>query len=341
MNTFAHSVKGVTHKLGLAGAGKIAGLAANSTLVKLLLLLLLLPVGSVLLVVLFGVRRMTSWLRKMLSWMVAKPLLALLLLASGVWLGFGIWVVNDRWQARRLSIAVGARTSDSHRLGQALQAVTTAHYPRLRLAMLEIEEAAGNGGVMENGVVQLAIASSDSAIGPNARSVATLTGTPPQVLLARYDVDEEMVFALTRVLTQFGQELTPANPAGNTASPPSTSKTDKSKAKNNVLVHPGAAAFYDWGKTSFVVRYAKLLVFVAVGLVLLALWIGQFRRRPAQHQPQVQANRFAPPILDGPWTFSRILLENLGETSAPRSGGSSHQTASFRQRLFFRTNHGK
>lgn len=334
MNTFAKTVTGLTQKLGLAGKGVLAGLAANSALVKLLLALLLLPIGSILLVMFFGGRQIVMLLRTVFGWIAAKPLLALLVLASAAWLGVGLWRVYDHWHEQRLSLAVGARTADSHRLGQALQAITAAHYPRLKMVLLEIEDATGNAGVMEKGVVQLAIVPATLSAGASVRSVATLPGSSPQVLVARYDVDEQVTYALAQILTQFSAELAPPKTSGKAAAP--TANPQKPPATSAAPLHPGAAAFYDREQTPLLRRYAKLVMFMLTGLVLLTLW-GWLLRRRAQRQPLPKPQPIG--FSSEPWTFAKILRESVEAPAPPPAPPSSDEIRKAPFRFQWRKRH--
>ncbi|MGH9846564.1 MAG: hypothetical protein ACREEM_48315 [Blastocatellia bacterium] len=303
---------------GLSGAGKAAGIGAGSKALGLILLVLALPIGMVLLGVSLVERNIASLGRNARRWIVTKTVLTLLVLASVMLLGFAGWTAYDYLQERRISIAAGSRTEESYQLAQALKAVAERHYPHIKMAILEIEGAAGETGILENGLVQMAIAPADFPAGPSARSVAVLAGPSPRVLLARDDVDERVVYALTQMLTQFGAELTTAIPVGKAAPQPHAVSIQKPgvQAKSDAPLHPGAAAFYDWDKTPFVLRYAKLSALVSAGLVLLGLWIWQLRHR-ARRRQVIQTMSFSPPAEREPWTFSKILLESAGETSAP------------------------
>ncbi|MFN7929526.1 MAG: hypothetical protein U0Y68_16585 [Blastocatellia bacterium] len=250
-----------------------------------------------------------------------------------VWVG---WRVYERWEEHHLSVAAGGRATESYRLARLLQSVTTLHAPRFRLAILEIEGAASDEGVLEKGVVQLTIVPADQLTGPSARGVALLPGEQPQLLLARYDVDEGAVYALLQVLTQFSAELAPAKasdkvPAkagdktsGKAAAPAAT--LQQPPAASAASLHPGAVAFYGRAQASFLARYAKLLLLVLTGLVLLALWVWWGRRR-AQQESRAQSKtppHFAPSAGRAPWTFARILQESVA--AAPRSAPITDET---------------
>jgi len=310
-----------------AGAGTMAGIIGiGSKLFKFLVLVL--PIGAVL----FGVlliagmigavaERIVSIGRNVWRWIVTESVLSLLVLASVLLLGFTGWTAYDHLQERRIFVAAGSRTAESYTLAEAMKTVTERHYPRIRLVLLEIEAAPGDAGMLEKDIVQLATVPGDLPAGPSARSVALLAGSPQRVLLARKDVDEQVVYALTQVLTQFSGELAAAIPAGrvepqNVASLLATIRKPVANGQSNAPLHPGAAAFYDRDKTLFIFRYARLSALVAAGLVLLGIWIWHLRRR-TQPKQIIQPVIFSPPAEREPWTFSKILLESAGENSAP------------------------
>jgi hypothetical protein len=245
--------------------------------------------------------------------------LLLLITASIVWAGLIGWRVYERLRGHHLSLAAGARTAESYRLAKSLQSVTTLHALRLRLTILEIEAASRDDGVLEQGVVQLAIAPGDLPTGPSARSVALLAGATPQLLLTRYDVDEEAVDALMQALTQFSQESTPAKASGNAATPAPAAKFQQPPAPSAAPLHPGAAAFYDREQTPFLRRYAKLMMFVLTGLILLVLWGWLLRRRTQRKRPpQTSQKPQTISFSSEPWTFAKILRESV-EAAAPPS----------------------
>lgn len=321
MNTFTTTLNSLAAKLGI-GAG----------LLKFLLFLLVFPFGVVLLGVLFALRKMASAVRKVGGWLFTEPALTLLVLGTIVWLGVVGWRVYERFQEHHLSIAAGGRTTESYRLARALQSVTTLHAPRFRLVILEIEGAASDEGTLEKGVVQLASAPAELPTGPSARSVALWAGTKPQLLLARYDVDEGAVYALLQVLTQFSAELAPvkANDKASGAAPAAAATWQQPTAKSAVPLHPGAAAFYDRERTPFLYRYAKLLALVLTGLVLLALWGGRWRYRSLRRSGQPLPRRFSPATDREPWTFAKILQESVATASRSEPRATVARKSRFR-----------
>jgi hypothetical protein len=263
-------------------------------------------------------RKIVSVRRNVRRWIVTETVLTLLVTVSAMLLGFAGWTAYEHLQERRISIAAGSRTSESYTLAQALKTVAARHHPRIRMAILEIEGAGGETGLMEKGVVQVAIAPGDLPAGKSARSVAVLAGSPPLVLLARHDVDERIVYALTQVLTQFSGEIAAAAQVGKAAPQPLAVNIRKPvvKVKSDAPLHPGAAAFYDRDKTPFVSRHTRLIALVSAGLVLLGLWAWQWIRRARRIQV-IETISFSPPADREPWTFSKILLESAGEVSVP------------------------
>jgi hypothetical protein len=225
--------------------------------------------------------------------------------------------VYDHLKERRISVAAGTRKTESYVLAQALKTVTERHYPRIKITILEIE---GATEPLERGLVQLATVKSDAPASPSARSVAALSAK--SLLLARSDADEKVVYALTQVLMQRGQELAAAIPAANAALRPLAAKVQKPgvESKSDVPLHPGAAAFYDRDKIPFVLRYAVIIALTFAGLVLSGLWVWELRRRSRRKQ-QAEKERqdriFAGLAARAPWGFSKLLLESAGEASAP------------------------
>ena len=259
-------------------------------------------------------RRITSVGRSVWRRIVSETgVLTLLVLASAVWLGFAVWTAYDNRQEHQIAIAAGSGTSESYALAQALKTVTTRHYPRIRITVLEIE---GATGLLEEGVVQLVAVPSDTPVGPSARSVAALT--PQSLLLARSDVDNRVVYALTQTLLQRGPEL--ADALTNAAFRPLAANVQKPDVTSTSAapLHPGATAFYEWDKTPFVRRYSRLIAIVAAGLVLLGLWTGRWIHRMWRRRKMLRKKEersFAELAARVPWSFSRLLLESTREVA--------------------------
>ena len=315
------SLNGIAQKLGqsldLSGAGKLAGIGAGSKP-----LVLALPIGIAVLGVALFVRKMRkkksagSIGRNVQEVKPAKTTLILLILFSALLLGLTGLAVYDHLKERSISVAAGTRKTESYVLAQALKTVTERHYPRLKITILEIEGAAEP---LERGSVQLAVAQSDAPAGPSARSVAVLS--KQRVLLARSDVDERVVYALTQVLMQRGQELADAIPVENAALRPLTASIQKPgvESKSDVPLHRGAVAVYDWDQTPFLRRYPRISVLAGAGVGLLGLWTWYLVHRAWRRRKVEQAyqeRRLAIPAAHEPWTFSKILLARAGETAA-------------------------
>jgi hypothetical protein len=220
--------------------------------------------------------------------------------------------VYDHLKERPISIAAGARKTESYVLAQALKTVTERHYPRIKITILEIE---GATEPLERGLVQLAVAPSEAPAGPSARNVAVLS--EQRLLLARNDVNERVVYALTQVLMQRGQELAEAIPVANAALRPFAANVQQPgvKSKSDVPLHPGAVAFYDRDKTRLVFKYPTISALTLAGLVLSGLWVWELRRqsrRKQQAERDRQERRFAGLPEREVWTFSKILLERAG-----------------------------
>jgi Cu2+-exporting ATPase len=262
-------------------------------------------------------RTLTAALKK---WIVTETgVLTLLVAASAVWLGFAVWTAYDNLQEHHISIAAGSRTTESSALAQALKTVSERHYPHIRITLLEIKEPAG---LLDQGLVQLAAVPSDTPAGPNARSVAALT--PQSLLLAHSDVDNRVVYALTQTLLQRRQEL--AEALNNAAFRPLAAQVQKPdvNSKSPMPLHPGAMAFYERDKTPFVRRYARLIVLVSVGLVLLGLWTWWWTWRRIRRtrlrrnmQRKLEERRLAELAAREPWSFSRLLMESAREAAPP------------------------
>ncbi|MGH9842236.1 MAG: TAXI family TRAP transporter solute-binding subunit [Blastocatellia bacterium] len=305
------------------------GIGAGSKSLVSILLVLALPIGIVALGVALFVRKKRKKKpaapvrRDVREVKPAKTALILLILFSAL---FGALLLSlaglfayDRLKERPISIAAGTRKTESYVLAQALKTVTERHYPHIKITILEIEDVTEP---LEKGLIQLATAKSDAPAGPSARSVAALSAK--SVLLARGDADEKVVYALTQVLMQRGQELADAIPVANAALRPLMAKVQKPNSETPL--HPGAVAFYDGDKTPFVLRYAVIIALTFAGLVMSGLWAWELRRwslRKRQAEKDRQERRFAGltpssgPAEGGPWTFSRLLQESAGEASQP------------------------
>lgn len=302
---------------GKAGAGKLTGSAAGFKPLGLILLVLALLIGVALLGVLLFARKKRKQPPAVPETPGSRTTLILLTLSSAILLGLAGWAVYDHRQQRRIAIGASARTMESYALAQALKTVTERHYPRLKIAILEIENAPE---LLEKGIVQLATAPSDTPMGPHARSVAALTRQ--SLLLARSDVEAKVVYALTQVLIERGQELADALPAAKAALRPLAANVQPpgEQAKSDVPLHPGAAAFYERDKIRLMFRYPTITALTFAGLVLLALWAWELirrARRKRQAERERQERRFAGLAGRAPWSFSQILLESAGEASPP------------------------
>lgn len=314
MNAFTEAINALALKLGEA-IGLSAEIAALGLKSKLLLffLVITLPFGAALLIVWLLARRLSSVgqkVRKGGSWAVAEASTALLIFASLLWIGFAVWMAYDHLQESYVSIAAGLRTEESYELAQTLKMVAERETPRIKITLLEISAATSDAGFLENGIIQLSVVPGNLPPIPNARSVATLTGSATHILLARDDVDEQVIYALTQTLTQFSNEFTPAAPTEKNA-PKVTNVTIKKPEGTNMTLHRGAAAFYDRDKKWFIVRYSRLSAIVTAGLALIGLWIWNLKRRTPKPAFQTisPAVGFSPPSGREPWTFAKILRE--------------------------------
>ena len=312
MNAFTEAINALALKLGEA-IGLSAEIAALSLKSKLLLLFLVItvPFGIVLFLVWLVVRRVASVGRKAQKSgirAVEEISLTLLALAGLLLIGVAAWMAHDHLREIRLSIAAGLRAEESYKLSQTLKLVTERQNPRIKVTLLEINAGANDAGFLENGVIQLCMVPGDLPPIPNARSVATLTGSAPYILLARDDVDERVVYALTQTLTRFSNEFTPAAPTENTAPKAAGVTIKKPEGAAAMTLHRGAAAFYDRDKTWFIFRYPRLSALTAAAIVLIGLWMLRAKRWP-QPKLAVQTAGFSPPTEREPWTFAKILRE--------------------------------
>lgn len=312
MNAFTEAINALALKLGEA-IGLSAEIAALSLKSKLLLLFLVItvPFGIALLLVWLVVRNLASVGRKAQKggiWAVAEISLTLPVFLGLLLIGVAAWMAHDHLRETRLSIAAGLRTEESYKLAQTLKLVTERQNPRIKMTLLEINAGTNDAGFLENGIIQLCLVPGDIPPMPNARSVATLTGSAPHLLLARDDVDERVVYALTQTLTQFSNEFTPAAPTEKDAPKVKNVTIQKPDAAAGMVLHRGAAAFYDRDKTWFIFRYARLSALVTAAIVLIGLWIWRARRRTPL-KPEVQTVSFSPPTEREPWTFAKILRE--------------------------------
>lgn len=316
MNAFTETINVLATKLGQAiGFSKeIMALGLKSKLL-LFFLILATPFGVTLLLVWLATRRVTSVGRKARkggSWVVAETIMTLLVFASLALIGFAGWMAYDHLQESHVSIAAGLRAEESYKLAQTLKMVTERQNPRIKMTILEINAGANDAGFLENGVIQLAMVPGELPAIPNARSVAALTGSTPHVLLARDDVNEQLIYDLTQTLAQFSHEFTPAAPTEKTAAKAAGVTIQKPDTATSITLHRGAAAFYDRDKKWLVVHYARLSALVAAGLALIWLWIWGLRRRtnPKPAFPTIAPTiSFSPPTEREPWTFAKILRE--------------------------------
>ena len=302
---------------GLSGRRKLTGRGAGSGLHKLPLLLLGLPIGAALGIWLIK-DSIASVGRSLWRWIVTKLVLALLVAASAVWLGFAVWLAYDNLREHQVSIAAGSRTAESYALAQALKTVTERHYPHMMVTILEIE---GVTGLLEKGLVQLAVAPSNAPTGPSARSVAALT--PQSLLLAHGDLDKKVVYALTQTLLERGPEL--ADAIKDTAFRSLAAKVQKPDVKRESAapLHAGATAFYERDKTRFIYRYPVLSALALAGLVISGGWgweFGRRLRRKQRRKRQVERERQERRLAESaraPWSFSRLLQERAREDVKP------------------------
>jgi TRAP transporter TAXI family solute receptor len=105
-------------------------------------------------------------------------------------------------------------------------------------------------------------------------------------LLARPDVDVEVVHALTEVLMEHRPEMAAAFPRGRTDLPPLLGEVRQpTEAMGLGLgVHPGAQMEYTRIRTPFVRQHADLLAAVLAGFGLIGMWMWTIRISRQQRQ---------------------------------------------------------
>ncbi len=312
MNAFTEAINALALKLGeaIGLSTEIAALSLKSKLL-LLLLILIVPFGIALLLVWLITRPLTfigRKARKAGSWAVMEAPTALLFLAGLLLIGFTAWMTYDHLQESRVSIAAGLRTEESYKLAQTLKLVTERQNPRIKMTLLEINAGANDTGLLENGVIQLALVPGALPPMPNARSVATLTGSAPYNLLARDDVNERVIYFLTQTLAQFGNEFTPAAPTEKDAPKANGVTIQKPDTATAAPLHRGAAEFYDRDKTPFVFRHFRLIAILVAAMALIGLWRWRVKHL-TKPKPAVQEITFSPPTGREPWTFANILRD--------------------------------
>ena len=121
---------------------------------------------------------------------------------------------------------------------------------------------------------------------PPVPAVDLATVATDRLLLARADVDDEVIASITQVLMENRQEISDAISNNEQAVRPLVSQVTQPvfRAGSGPPVHPGALAFYDRNRSSFVAGHADMLTLGLIAFVLAGLWISELRRSSSQNQ---------------------------------------------------------
>lgn len=98
----------------------------------------------------------------------------LILLSLGLVVALGIYIVGDRTQVHRLTIAAGSKQGESYIFSQAMAQVVAKYQPHIQIQVLETKGSEENIELLEQQKVQLAMAQADTPTLPSARIVSFL-----------------------------------------------------------------------------------------------------------------------------------------------------------------------
>ncbi len=98
----------------------------------------------------------------------------LILLSLGLVVTLGIYIVGDRTQVHRLTIAAGSKQGESYVFSQAMAKVVAKYQPHIQIQVIEIKGSEENIELLEQKKVQLATAQADTPSLPSARIVSFL-----------------------------------------------------------------------------------------------------------------------------------------------------------------------
>lgn len=108
-----------------------------------------------------------------------------LIVVTLVLTGFIANELREGSQIRRLTLAAGSKTGESHILADALKTIVERHNPRIRISVLETGGTAENLKMLEDRRADLATAQADVPAGPSARIMAVLYDDTFQLLTHR------------------------------------------------------------------------------------------------------------------------------------------------------------
>jgi len=100
-----------------------------------------------------------------------------------------------------------------------------------------------------------------------------------RLLLARKDVDDEVIYAITEALIDHRSELAlDVRPSHEEVRPLATRVEAPAVGAGGAPIHPGAVEFYHRDQSSFAGDHADFLVWFTSVFVIVTLWILEFRR---------------------------------------------------------------
>ena len=151
---------------------------------------------------------------------------------------------------------------------------------------------------------------------PSLIAQGTYQGFPPippqdlptvavhRTLLAREDLDFTVVYAITQVLMDYRQEIVDAIPPDQGEIRPLVAQFQEPETGTGLgaPLHPGALAYYDRDRPSFIQENADLLGFLLTLLLVIGSWLVQIKGMMEAHQKN-QADEYSSRVI--------ILLEQV------------------------------
>ena len=106
----------------------------------------------------------------------------------------------------------------------------------------------------------------------------------PRLLLARADLDDAAVYAITQILLEHRHELAAAIGSSNAAMRPLVAgiRQPNEQSTLDAGLHPGAAAYY--ARAGFASSHIELIALTTSAVVLMVIWVLELRRRFARDQ---------------------------------------------------------
>jgi len=149
------------------------------------------------------------------------------------------------------------------------------------------------------------------AFHPSLIPQGTYQGAPPipsqdlptvqvyRTLLANDRLENAVAYAIAQVLTDYRQELMDAIPPEQSAVRPLVAefKAPVQGTGLGIPLHPGALAFYDRNKPSFIQEYADFLGLILTIVLLLSSWIIQLKRMIEARQKN-QADEYTSRVIE-------------------------------------------